>query len=394
MSIDWVSQADTIRAELIERRRDFHRHPETAFQEVRTAGVVARVLTELGLEVTTGLGKTGVVAVLDGAHDGPTILLRCDMDALPVLEDTGLAFVSENVGKMHACGHDGHTAIMLGVASLLTGQRDHLAGRVKFIFQPAEEIASGAQAMIDDGALRTPEASYAFGLHLWNELPLGTVSITEGAMMAGADMFTITIRGSGGHAALPDQTRDPVLAGAQIVSALQSIVSRNVGPMDTAVVSVTMFHAGEAQNVIPGEVRLGGTFRTFLPETHDRVERRLNEIVTGIAAAMGCEATLESRQLTPPLINNADTNQRLREVFADLPFAEPLNMIDNQRTMAAEDMAVIMEHVPGTYLFVGSATPGQTAWPHHHPKFDIDERALPMGAALLCAAVADRLWVD
>jgi amidohydrolase len=392
MAIDWVAQAASIRDELVARRRDFHQHPETAFKEFRTAGIVANVLTEMGLEVSTGVGQTGVVAVLEGAQDGPTVLIRCDMDALPVTEQTGLAFASQSPGKMHACGHDGHMAIGLGVARLLSNQRHALAGRVKFIFQPAEEIARGAQAMIDDGALAAPVPETSFGLHLWNELPVGTVSVTEGAMMAGADTFTITVSGSGGHAALPDQTRDPILAGAQIVSALQSIVSRNVSGLDTAVVSVTMFHAGEAQNVIPSEAVIQGTFRTFQPAIHDLVERRLREITQGIAQSMGCSASIETYQVAPPLHNQSETNARLREVFDALPFASPLTLIDNQRTMAAEDMAVFLNAVPGTYFFVGSANPAKgPTYPHHHPKFDIDEDALPIGVALLCAAIADRV---
>jgi len=392
MVIDWVGEAERIRADLVERRRELHRFPELAFQEVRTAGVVARTLTDLGMEVTTGVGKTGVVAVLEGAHDGPTVLLRCDMDGLPVTEATHLPFASETPGRMHACGHDGHMAISLGAARLLTEHRDALHGRVKFLFQPAEEIARGAQAMLDEGALENPTPEAAFGLHLWSELPVGTVSVTEGAMMAGADSFKIVVQGSGGHAALPDQTRDPLLAGAQIVTALQSIVSRNVSGLDTAVVSVTMFHAGEAQNVIPSEVTLQGTFRTFQPETHALVLRRLGEIATGIATALGCTAGVESYQVAPPLLNNAATNERLREVFSELRFAKPLKLIDNYRTMAAEDMAVILNQVPGTYLFVGAGNVEKgITYPHHHPQFDIDEDALPTGVALLCAALADRL---
>lgn len=391
-TIDWVEQAESIRDELIARRRDFHQHPETAFTETRTAGIVANTLTDLGLEVSTGIGKTGVVAVLEGAHDGPTILVRCDMDALPVAEQTGLPFASQTPGKMHACGHDGHTAIALGVARLLSPHRETLAGRVKFIFQPAEEIASGARAMIEEGALAAPVPDISFGLHLWADLPTGTVSVTEGPSMAGADLFTITIRGSGGHAALPDQTRDPVLAGAQIVSALQSIVSRNVSGLDTAVLSVTMFHAGDAQNVIPSEAVLQGTFRTFSAATHDLVERRLHEITEGIALAMGCTAEVIVRQVTPPLINASESNSRLRSAFAALGFREPLTLVQDVRTMAAEDMALFLNAVPGTYFFVGAANPAKgPAYPHHHPKFDIDEDALPIGAALLCAAIADRL---
>ncbi len=395
MSIDWFSEAQAIRADLIERRRDFHRHPEIAFQEFRTAGIVAQTLNDLGLEVTTGVGKTGVVAVLDGAHDGPTVLVRCDMDALPITEANNTEYMSETPGKMHACGHDGHMAIGLAVARLLSGHREQISGRVKFLFQPAEEVANGAQAMIDDGALSHPRPQVSLGLHLWSELPTGQIAITDGPMMAGADVFKITIKGSGGHAAIPEQTRDPIAAGAQIVSALQTIVSRNVSGLDTAVVSVSMFHAGDANNVIPSEAQLQGTFRTYRAEVHDLVQRRLREIVTGIAAAMGCEADIEIRQVAPPLINDVSSNDHLRHAFEPIRSAGKLDIRDGFQTMTAEDMAVILNNVPGSYFFVGAANAARgITYPHHHPKFDIDEDALPIGAALLCAGVADYLMAN
>lgn len=390
-SIDWVALADSIKSEVIERRRDFHRHPELAFQETRTAGIVAQTLTELGLEVTAGVGKTGVVAVLEGAKEGATVLVRADMDALPVNEQTGVPHISTTPGKMHACGHDGHTAIGLGVAKLLSQHRDQLAGRVKFVFQPAEEIAQGALAMIKDGALHNPAPEVSFGLHLWNDLPTGVVSITEGPAMAGSGLFTLKIKGRGGHGAVPEQTHDPIVAGAQIVTALQTIVSRNVSGTDTAVVSVTTFHGGDAFNVIPNEVTLTGTVRTFLPEVYEKVDRRMHEIVTGIAAAMGCTAELETRQTTVPLINDVATSKRLQSVFPTLNFKEPIRFVNDVRTMGAEDMAFFLRDVPGTFFFVGSGQADGSSYPHHHPQFEIDEEALPVGVALLCAAVADRL---
>lgn len=390
VSTDWISQAQELQPELIARRRDFHRHPELAFEEFRTAGIVAQTLTGLGLEVSTGIGKTGVVGVLEGAHDGPTVLVRCDMDALPIHEENIVDYVSTIPGKMHACGHDGHVTIGLAVAQLLSVQRDRIAGRVKFLFQPAEEVANGAQAMINDGALQNPTPDVGFGLHLWNELPFGEVAITDGPFMAGADWFKITITGSGGHAAIPDQTRDPIIAGVQIVNALQTIVSRNVSPLDTAVVSVTMFHAGTANNAIANTAELEGTFRTYRPATHDLVERRLREIVTGVATALGCEATVKTEQVAPPLINNADTTDRLRDAVAPLAEQLSLKIRHDFRTMTAEDMAVILNHVPGTYFFVGSANANhEPTYPHHHARFNIEERALPVGVALLCAAVAE-----
>lgn len=391
-AIDWMAGAQALREELVARRRDFHRHPELAFEETRTAGIVAQTLGQLGLEVQTGVGKTGVVGILEGATDGPTILVRCDMDALPIHEANQTDYNSETAGKMHACGHDGHTAIALAVAKLLTTHRETLAGRVKFIFQPAEEVGRGAAAMIADGVLQTPAPEYAFGLHLWNDMPVGVVSVTEGAAMASANDFTLTIKGRGGHGAIPEQTADPVLAASQIVSALQSIVSRNVSGLDTAVLSVCTFHAGFANNVIPNEAVLGGTFRTYRKETNALVGRRIGEIATGIAASLGCTATLDWQELTPALVNNSETNARLRAAFARANSPVPLSLRNDERTMASEDMAYFLDHVPGTYFFVGSANAERGLnFPHHHPRFDIDEDCLPLAAGLLATAVAEYL---
>jgi amidohydrolase len=395
VSIDWITRAQALQPEMIERRRDLHRHPEIAFQEVRTAGIVAQTLGALGLEVTTGVAKTGVVAILEGAYDGPTVLVRCDMDALPITEENQVDYGSTIPGRMHACGHDGHVTIGLAVAKLLSQQRDQIAGRVKFLFQPAEEVANGAQAMIDAGALQNPTPVVSFGLHLWNELPVGEIAITDGPFMAGADVFKIKITGSGGHAAIPEQTRDPIVAASQIVTALQTIVSRNVSGLDTAVVSVTMFHGGTANNAIANVVEMEGTFRTYRVETHTLVKRRLTEIVTGIASAMGCSAEVETWQVTPPLINDAVIAERLRHAIR--PTADRLNLKvrDDFRTMTAEDMAVILNHVPGTFFFVGSANAARGLnYPHHHARFDIDEASLPIGVALLCNAVADYVLRD
>jgi amidohydrolase len=392
MSIDWMQHAQAMRDELIAHRRDFHRHPELAFAEVRTAGIVAEALHRLGLEVATGVGKTGVIGVLDGVGDGPTVLVRCDMDALPVIEQNQTDYTSNEHGKMHACGHDGHTAIGLAVAKMLVAHRDRLHGRVKFVFQPAEEIARGAQAMIDDGALVSPAPQVSLGLHLWNDLPVGEVSITEGSAMAGAAEWEIRVHGSGAHGAMPNQGRDPIVCGAQIVGALQTIVSRNISALDTAVISVTVFKAGDAHNVIPSEAYLAGTYRTYRPEIRDFVDRRLREVAQGVAAALDCRVDIKTTELTPPLINDAATNRRLREVYARMN--PGLTFHNDVRTMGAEDMAVFMRQVPGTFLFVGSANRERDlAYPHHHPRFDIDEESLPIGAGLLAAAVADYVIV-
>lgn len=388
MSVDWMSLAQSMRDELIARRRDFHQHPELAFEEVRTAGIVARELSELGLEVTTGLGKTGVVGVLDGAHDGPTVLVRCDMDALPIKEANTTEYISETPGKMHACGHDGHTAIGLAVAKMMAGQRENIAGRIKFVFQPAEEIGQGAAAMVKDGVMDNPKPDVSLGLHLWNDLPVGEVSLTPGPAMASADTWKLILRGAGGHGASPHQTRDPIVAGAQIVSALQTIVSRNVPPLETAVVSATRFRAGDADNVIPSEALITGTLRTYTPEVHELVMRRLHEIVMGIASAMQCEAELQVEEMTLAVVNDPAITARVQERLSRA--AGSLKYRDDIRTMGAEDMSEFLTRAPGVFMFVGSANQSRDlAYPHHHPRFDFDENALPISAGLLATAIAD-----
>ncbi len=384
---DYLAEANAIRDQIVAWRRELHQHPEMAFQEIRTAQLVASVLSALGLEVQTDIGKTGVVGLLEGAAAGPTVLVRCDMDALPITEENAAPYSSHNPGVMHACGHDGHTAIGLAVASLMQARRDQIKGRLKFVFQPAEEVAAGANAMIADGVLLDPKPDVALGLHLWNSLPLGMVGLTAGPTMAGANIFEITIHGKGGHGASPHETHDPLLAAAQVVTALQSIVSRNVDPLDTAVVSVTSFHAGTANNIIPPEAHLLGTIRTYTEETYALVAARLEAITTGIAEALGCTAEITITRLTPPLYNDPGVTHVVSQAIA--PFVAAENILVDERTMGAEDMAVFLQHTPGCFLFVGSANPArQLDYPHHHPRFDFDEAALPLGTALLASAIA------
>jgi amidohydrolase len=371
----------------IARRRDLHQRPELAFNEIRTAGIVTGELTRLGLEVQTGIGQTGVLGILEGAEDGPTVLVRADMDALPVHEENSVDYVSRHPGVMHACGHDGHTTIALAVAEVLSEHRAQIRGRVKFVFQPAEEIAQGASAMIADGALLNPAPDVALGLHLWNELPMGTVAMTDGAIMAGASDFTLMITGQGGHGGLPHETRDPILAASQIVTALQSIVSRNVKPTDVAVISVTAFQAGEAFNVIPPRAVLRGTVRTLSTAVRDVVQQRMGEVAQGIAAGLGCTAALEIEHLTPPVTNARTVNDHLRRVFAEA--APEIRQIGDYVTMAAEDMAFFLNAVPGAFFLVGSSnTERGLDYPHHHPQFDFDEAAIPLAVRLMTAAVA------
>ncbi len=383
-AIDFRSEAEALFDYTRSLRRDFHRHPELGFQEHRSAAIVARELRSFGLEVTEGVGQTGVVGVLRGASDGPTVLVRADMDALPIQEETGAEYASENPGVMHACGHDGHMAMGLTVARLLAAHRDALRGTVKFVFQPAEEGLGGAEGMVNDGVLEGVD--YALAMHLWNEKPVGWLGIADGPTMAAADRFQVRIVGKGGHGAQPQATEDPVLAASQVIVALQSIVSRHVDPLEAAVVSVTMFQAGTAFNIIPQEARLEGTIRTFAPEVTREVRKRFHQMVQGVAQGMGCRAEVALDLLTPAVINDPRVAAVVRTAATEtLPDA----VIDaHARTMGSEDMALMMYDIPGCYIFVGSNNPARGLdAPHHHPRFDFDEAALPRGVALMSAAV-------
>lgn len=371
-------------------RRDFHRHPELAFEEVRTAGVVARELKSLGIEVHSGIAKTGVVGLLEGKNPGPVILLRFDIDALPIHEETGAEYASQTPGVMHACGHDGHTAVGLTVARLLHDHRQELAGTVKLVFQPAEEGFGGAELMIEEGVLENPKPELCLALHLWNHAPLGWVGITEGPTMAAADVLRIWVTGKGGHGAMPHQAVDPVLAAAHVVTALQSVVSRNVPPLQTAVVTVTMLRAGEAFNVIPPQVEMQGTIRTFDPAVRALVVTRVQQVAEQTAAALGCQAKVEVQSLTPAVINEPEITRRVAQVAGSL---FPEAVIDRSfQTMGSEDMSFMMQQVPGCYFFIGSANDAKGLnYSHHHPKFDVDEEALPRSAALMAAAAYEFL---
>ncbi len=366
------------RASLIATRRDIHQHPELGFEETRTAALVAERLRKLDYHVTTGVGKTGVVGLKK--KDGRCVLLRADMDALPVDEANAVPYRSKAPGKMHACGHDGHVAIGLEVARRLAPLE--LGGSVKFAFQPAEEASNGAQAMIGDGVLEEPRVDAAFGIHLWNDLPVGTVGVMAGPVMASVDQFEIAILGRGGHAAAPHQTIDPVLAAAHVITALQSLVSRRRDPLSEAVVSVTEVHAGRAFNVIPDRADLRGTVRTFGGHFFEDAPRLVEDTAQGVASAFGAHVNVNYRRLSAPLINNEELSRLMRDVAADLIGAD--NVRQGVRTMGGEDMAFFLEKVPGCFAFVGSAPrTGGRASPHHSPTFDIDEESLVIAAELL-----------
>ena len=388
--MDWIREAEALFPYTQTLRRDFHSHPELGFQEVRTAGIVARQLNELGLEVHTGIAETGVIAILEGELPGPVVLLRFDMDALPILEETQAVYASLNPGVMHACGHDGHTAIGITVAHLLHSHRDMLRGTVKFVFQPAEEGLGGAQRMVKEGVLEDPRPNSCLSLHLWNEKPVGWIGAAAGPVMAASEIFKLQLTGKGGHGAVPNLTIDPVLGASHIISALQSIVSRNVSPLQSAVISVTSVHSGEAFNVIPNQATLKGTIRTFEPVVRQLVLERFRQVVEGVALAMGCQVTIEVESITPAVINDPGVTSRVQSVVRNLV---PDAQLDEQcSTMGSEDMAFMMQQIPGCYYFIGSANSdkGLNA-AHHHPRFDFDEIVMPRAAAIMANAAVEML---
>ncbi len=393
---DFLNEAKSLFTYSQSMRRDFHMHPELGFKEIRTGGIVAKELEALGLEVTKGVGKTGVVGLLEGAKPGPTLLIRFDMDALPMSEDTGAEYASQTPGVMHACGHDGHTAIGLTVAKMLHAHREDLAGTVKFCFQPSEEgfngeEVGGAEMMLRDGVLDGPKVDKTLSMHLWNEKPLGWVNVAKGPVMAGAEQFTVKLTGKGGHGAAPHTTIDPIVAAAQIVTALQSIAARNVAPLHAAVISVTTLHSGTAFNIIPQEAELTGTIRTFDLSVRKMVLERFEQIVRGIAETMGCKVDINVQRVTPAVINNDSVAAKVQETARRL-FPETELDTSNYLTMGAEDMAFMQEKVEGCYFFIGSNnTEKHLDYSHHHPKFDFDEEALVRGSALMSAAVMDML---
>lgn len=390
MHTDFFQQALDLSNYTRSVRRDLHRHPELGFQEFRTAGVIARDLTGLGLELHTGVAETGVVAMIEGMQPGPVLLLRFDMDALPVNEDTGAEYASQNPGVMHACGHDAHVAIGLTVARLLSAAREEIHGTVKLIFQPAEEGLGGAERMLAEGILDGPNVDYTLSMHVWNERPVGWVGVSPGPIMAGAEIFDVTIEGRGGHGALPHTTLDPVAAAAQVISALQTIVSRNVSPLDTAVVSVCQVHGGDAFNVIPQSVKLSGTLRTFRPEVRQIAVRRFHDLVKGISESMGCRAEVSLKKLTPAVINDEKVTALVKQAVAGV-FPD-IRLDEGYQSMVSEDMAYIMEEAPGCYVLVGSGySEVEKNYGHHHPRFNINEDVLPRAAAVVAASALEIL---
>lgn len=384
-----IERLENLFGEMVELRRDLHMHPELSFQEERTPAKIAAYLESLGIEVRTGVGGRGVVGVLDGARPGKTVALRADFDALPIQEENDLPYASQVPGVMHACGHDVHTATLLTVAKVLGEARGELAGRVVFIHQFAEELApGGAKPMIEDGCLDGVDAIY--GAHVWSSLPLGKVGFRAGHAMAAADTFEVTINGRGGHGAMPHVTVDPLVTASQLVVNLQQVVSRNVDPLKPAVVTVGSLHAGSAFNVIPDTAYLKGTVRTFDENVRKDIESAIGRIVEGTCAAAGAQASYSYKRGYPAVWNHqaeTDTIERLaRKLLGDDAVTEV------EPVMGGEDFAYYLEKVPGTFFFVGGRNEelGMN-FPHHHPRFNVDERSMPVAGRLFLAAVLDHL---
>ncbi|AHB87538.1 N-acyl-L-aminoacyl hydrolase Ama [Thermosynechococcus sp. NK55a] len=375
-----------LQPELVQWRRYLHQRPELGFQEHLTAAFVSEKLRQWGIQHRTGIAETGIVAVLPGSRPGPVLAIRADMDALPIQEENDKPYRSLHEGKMHACGHDGHTAIALGTAKYLATHRD-FAGTVKIIFQPAEEGPGGAKPMIEAGVLDTPKVDGIIGLHLWNFLPVGTVGVRSGPLMAAAEFFECEVHGKGGHAALPQFTVDTVLVVAQIITALHTIVSRNVDPLETAVISVGAVHAGTAKNVIADTATFRGTVRYFKPELGDWLPQRIEQVIAGICQSHGATYRFHYERMYPPTVNDAKMAKLVRSV-AESVVEVPAGVTSHCQTMAAEDMSFFLKAVPGCYFFLGSAngTLGLD-FPHHHPRFDFDEIVLSIGVELFVRCV-------
>ncbi|MEM7738733.1 MAG: amidohydrolase [Deinococcota bacterium] len=389
--MDVIKQAaQALKDETIATRRDFHQHPELAFEEVRTSGIIADKLESLGLTVRRDVGKTGVVGMLDSGKPGKTVIVRADIDALPIHAERDVPYKSQVDGKMHACGHDGHAAVALSTAKIFSDNKDLFSGKLAFIFQPAEEIVRGAEAMLADGALDGIHADATIGLHLSSDTPTGVVPVRAGPAMAAADSFKIVVHGHGGHAAKPNETVDPVVTSAQIITALQTLVSRETDPVKQTVISVTSIHGGTAFNIIPEAVELKGTLRTFDAAHREVMVERIKAVTKGIAETMRAHVDIDWRVGSPTVINDATMTERVRRVAAGVVGDD--NVPTKDMIMGGDDMALWLQQAPGCYFFVGARNEAEGIdSPHHHPKFDIDENALPIAVEVLAKGALDFL---
>jgi amidohydrolase len=379
------------RATIVDWRRTLHQIPETGFTEKKTSVFVAEQLSRLGLDVTTGIARTGVVGFMSGdasgKTNGKTVLVRSDMDALPVKEETGLPFASTHDGAMHACGHDGHMAMVLGTALVLNSLKEKINGGVKFLFQPAEEGPGGAKPMIEEGVMENPRVDYSIGGHLWPALPEGTVGVKAGPLMAAMDRFDLTISGRGGHGAMPHLCIDPIDTGVQVVNALQRIVSRRMNPLNPTVVTVGSFHGGSTFNIIPDTVQLSGTTRTFNRDVWMSWPERMETVVRGVCESMGATYELDYQQGYPPTINDAEMAEMARRCAIQVVGED--KVVVPEATMGGEDMSFFLEASKGCYLFLGAGREGSA--PLHNCRFDFNEDVLLTGVETYCRMVLELL---
>jgi len=370
--------AAEVESHIIAHRRALHAIPETGFEERCTAAYVTETLSGLGLPVRTGIATTGVTALLDTGLEGPVVMLRADMDALPVTEATGLPFASRHEGRMHACGHDAHMAMLLGAAEMLSAivreEPGRLRGKVLFLFQPAEEGPGGAAPMIAEGVLDEPKVDVCLGAHVWPSLPVGTVGVKPGPLMAAMDRFELAVHGRGGHAATPHLCVDALETATQVVGALQRVVSRMTDPLEPVILTIGELHAGTAYNVIPGEARMAGTVRTFSPDVRAAWEDRIRTVADGVCAAMGATATLDFHYCHGPVINTPRVAEVVRRAVVEARGEQAVTT--PTPTLGGEDFSCFLERIPGCFFFVGCG--GDV--PIHNPRFDLDERCLALGA--------------
>ncbi|MFQ3620427.1 MAG: M20 family metallopeptidase [Spirochaetales bacterium] len=383
-------QIQALGSDLVEWRRQFHQIPETALQETKTASIIAEKLSSWGLEVQTGVGKTGVVGILKGQSKGKTLGIRVDIDALPVTEETGHSFASKHPGVMHACGHDGHITIGLGTARILSLNRGLLKGTVVFFFQPAEETLNGAQAMLDSGILKEIKLDGIVGLHIWPDFPLGTVAVQSGPVMAAVDRFFVEVVGKGGHGAMPQKSIDPIVLASQVVLAFQTLVSREIDPLKPAVVTIGRIQGGTTFNVIPDKVELEGTVRTFDSEVREFLPKRMEQILKGITEGARGSYTFQYEYGIPAVINDEQLATRIQGVIQKCLGKDQV-ITKILPSMGGEDFSLFQKEAPGVYLFLGTHNPDLPSYPLHHAKYTLDERVLPLGVRVFSEIALDFL---
>ena len=375
----------SLKGEMISLRREFHMYPELSMQEIKTAEKITSYLKNMGLEPKTGIAGTGISAIIEGKKQGKTIMLRADMDALPLHEKTNVDYASLNDGIMHACAHDGHMAILLTVARILCNRRNEFSGAIKLVFQPGEEGLAGAFFMIHDGVLENPSVDAAIGLHLFTTIPIGLIGVREGSIMSSADFFSLTIKGKSGHGAYPESGIDAILIAAQVINSLQSIVSREIPPQAPAVIHIGKIEGGTANNVIADQVTLSGGVRTFDEKLRNHIQKRMDDIFKGIIHALRGDYTFNFTRGYPVLMNDPGMTRLVRSTAFTVVGEE--NVIEPQPMMGSEDMAFFLEKVPGCYFFVGAGNEQKKAnRPHHSELFNFDEDALPIGAEAMARA--------